>query len=71
MQVEYDSVVIGARSIIALISNLGYNASLPDKDCFTSSNGNQEKEKAFWKRKVSFHIHLFFWYREVSAFMLF
>lgn len=44
--------MIGPRSIIALISNLGYKASLIDEDSSLSSNGDQGKEKKFWKRKV-------------------
>ena len=52
MQVQYDSALVGARDIIAVVCGLGYEASLLQNDELSAGMGEREKEKRFWRQKV-------------------
>ena len=52
VQVQYDSALVGARDIIAVVSGLGYEASLLQNDELSAGMGEREKEKRFWRQKV-------------------
>lgn len=52
VQVQYDSALVGARDIIAVVSGLGYEASLLQNDELSAGLGEREKEKRFWRQKV-------------------
>ena len=52
VQVQYDSALVGARDIIAVVCGLGYEASLLQNDELSAGMGEREKEKRFWRQKV-------------------
>jgi len=52
VQVQYDSAMVGARDIIAVVSGLGYEAALLQNDELSAGMGEREKEKQFWRQKV-------------------
>lgn len=52
VQVQYDSAMVGARDIIAVVYGLGYEAALLQNDELSAGMGEREKEKQFWRQKV-------------------